>query len=46
MWGHPRDCGHVTPVAGCRERVHDEDSGCVTPVSSLEGAVTLETVDV
>ena len=35
----------MIPVAGCRERVHHEDGGCATPVSGLEGAVTLETVD-
>lgn len=43
--GHPGDCGRVIPVAGCRERVHHEDGGCVTPGSGLEGAVTLKTVD-
>lgn len=41
--GHPGDCGHVIPVAGCRERVHHEDGGCATPGSGLEGAVTLKT---
>ena len=45
MWGHPGDCGHVIPVAGCRGRDHHEDGGCVTPGSGLEDSVTLETVD-
>ena len=44
--GHPGDCERVIPVSGCRERVHHEDGGCATPGSGLEGAVTLETVDV
>ena len=35
----------MIPVAGCRERVHHEDGGCVASGSGLEGGVTLETVD-
>ena len=35
----------MIPVAGCRECVHHEVGGCVTPGSGLEDAVTLESVD-